>query len=88
MDSTESDGLFVSYDEEAGTLTFSWNEHTHPQWNALQSMSHDEFRQLIITHAEHCVNNTKDNPPEISSGGPSCGTSQSNLDAGFDEGCS
>lgn len=88
MESIELDGLLVSYDEEADILTFSWDEHTHPKWNALESMSHDAFKQSLLSYAEHCVNNAKDNPPEISSGGSSCGTSQSNLDAGVDEGCS
>ncbi len=47
MEYSESDGLLIDYDEETGTVTFTWDEETHPQWNCLLGLTSEKFSQLL-----------------------------------------
>lgn len=49
-ESVEDDGLTVTVDEETDTITFSWNEETHPQWNVLHEYSKEELIAMMYKH--------------------------------------
>lgn len=46
-ETVEDDGLSVTVDEETDTITFTWNEDTHPQWNVLKEYSKEELIKLM-----------------------------------------
>jgi len=55
MESSEQDGLQVSFDEESGTFTFEWNEETHPQYNYLKLMTPEEFSQALSDRLQQLI---------------------------------
>lgn len=46
-ETVEDDGLSITVDEETDTITFSWNEDTHPQWNFLKNAGKEELIKFM-----------------------------------------
>lgn len=47
MESLTDAGLTVTYDEEAGVITFDWNPETHPQYNYLEELTSEKFSEMM-----------------------------------------
>lgn len=78
LDFTEQDGLFITYDEESGLLTFEWNEDTHPQYNYLYGLTEEKFSQMLKDHCDRLDGTQK--TPGLQDWGPCGGTTESNSD--------
>ena len=50
VDWSEKDGLVILVDDEAKSITFEWDEKTHPQWNILHELGEDGVNQLLMSH--------------------------------------
>ena len=48
MESSSEDGLTVSYDEESGTITFDWDNETHPEYNFLNLLTPEELSKMLM----------------------------------------
>lgn len=48
MESSTNDGLTVSYDEESGTITFDWDNETHPEYNFLNLLTPEELSKMLM----------------------------------------
>jgi hypothetical protein len=70
VDRSEKDGLVISIDDETNTLTFEWDEETHPQWNFLHDLGEDGVTEMLFAHCQQILSEheTKDlHDPEPSS---------------------
>jgi hypothetical protein len=72
MESSEKDGLQVSFDEESSTFTFEWDEETHPEYNYLKAMTPEEFTQALTDQLQQFIDDEKSK--QLQSGGSSSGT--------------
>lgn len=77
IETTEENGLIVSYDDETGSITMEWDEKTHPEYEPLRNLTQDEFNQMLIDFIER-YDKEEGGAPQVSEGGSSCGTSESN----------
>lgn len=50
-----TDGLTIEYNEEEATLTISWDENTHPQWNFLKETNGESILEGIREKAEEVI---------------------------------
>lgn len=48
MESLTDAGLTVTYDEEAGIITFDWDPETHPQYNYLEHLTSEKFSEMMM----------------------------------------
>jgi hypothetical protein len=70
VERSEKDGLVVIIDDETDTLTFEWDDETHPQWNFLRELGEEGVSALILEHCQQILSEheTKDlHDPEPSS---------------------
>lgn len=80
MESTEKDGLVISYDDETATISFEWDPDTHPQYDALKDLTSEEFCRILkdfITSEEHAQTQAC----QIQTGGQSGREAQSDGDS-------
>lgn len=59
-ETVEDDGLSVTVDEETDTITFTWNEETHPQWNVLKEYNKEELIKLMYKHFDVVLEDTQE----------------------------
>lgn len=52
METTDDDGLQVSYDAENGVITFDWDEETHPEYNFLHLLTPEELSKMLLGKLE------------------------------------
>jgi hypothetical protein len=81
VETTEKDGLIVSYDDETGTFSFEWDEKTHPEYDYLKDLTEEGFNKLLLDQIER-LENEKASSTKIQEGGSSCGTTESDSDSG------
>jgi hypothetical protein len=70
VERSEKDGLVVMIDDETDTLTFEWDDETHPQWNFLRELGEDGVTEMLLAHCQQILSEheTKDlHDPEPSS---------------------
>jgi hypothetical protein len=70
VERSEKDGLVVMIDDETDTLTFEWDDETHPQWNFLRELGEEGVSALILERCQQTLSEheTKDlHDPEPSS---------------------
>lgn len=79
---SEQDGLTVIYDSETNIFTFEWDSETHPEYDYLNTLTSDSFSELLQDYLDGFIE--KENTPEIPAGGPSCGTSESDVYSGLE----
>jgi len=60
VDRSEGDGLVITVDDEAKSITFEWDEETHPQWNILRELGEDGVNQLLKDHCTRVLSETND----------------------------
>jgi hypothetical protein len=48
IEDTEQDGLTVSFDEETCTITFDWNDETHPEYNFLHLLTPEQLSKMLM----------------------------------------
>jgi hypothetical protein len=48
MESLTDAGLTVTYDEEAGVITFDWDPETHPEYNSLKNLTSEQFAAMMM----------------------------------------
>ena len=63
MESSIDAGLTVTYEEEAGVITFDWNAETHPEYNFLAELTQDELTQLLFNGLQAELDATSDDIP-------------------------
>lgn len=63
MESSSEDGLTVSYDEESGTITFDWDNETHPEYNFLNLLAPEELSKMLMDRIKELV--TEDEEPTV-----------------------
>ena len=66
MESSSEDGLTVSYDEESGTITFDWDNETHPEYSFLNLLTPEESSKMLMDRIKELV--TEDEEPTIQAG--------------------
>lgn len=59
-ETVEDDGLSVTVDEETDTVTFTWNEETHPQWNVLKEYNKEELIKLMYKQFDVVLEDTQE----------------------------
>ena len=52
IESSEGNGLLVTFNEKEGTLTMNWNEETHPEYNFLNNCTSEDIIKLLLCHLE------------------------------------
>lgn len=52
MESSTENGLTIIYDDEAGLLTFEWDENTHPEYNCLKELTSEKLFEMILANLE------------------------------------
>jgi len=57
MESSTENGLTIIYDDEAGLLTFEWDENTHPQYNCLKELTSKKFFEMMLASLEQTETN-------------------------------
>jgi hypothetical protein len=68
MESTTSNGLIVSYDEENCEFTLDWDENTHPEYNFLADLTSDDIVKILedrleqLQQEENAIKNSEANP--------------------------
>lgn len=50
VDNSEQEGLVVIYDEDTETITFDWNQETHPEYNFLSLMTPEELSKMLMDY--------------------------------------
>lgn len=50
METSTSAGLTVSYEEETSTISFEWDEETHPEYNFLKDLTPELFTAILLQH--------------------------------------
>jgi hypothetical protein len=55
VERSEKDGLVVIIDDETNTLTFEWDDETHPQWNFLRELGEEGVSALILEHCQQIL---------------------------------
>lgn len=63
MESSSEDGLTVSYDEESGTITFDWDNETHPEYNFLNLLTPEELSKMLMDRIKELV--AEDEEPTV-----------------------
>jgi len=63
MESSTNDGLTVSYDEESGTITFDWDNETHPEYNFLNLLTPEELSKMLMDRIKELV--AEDEEPTV-----------------------
>jgi hypothetical protein len=63
METSTDHGLTVSYDEEAGIISFDWDPVTHPEYNYLEELTEDDFSKML---QDYLTNYTKQKEKEQS----------------------
>jgi len=66
MESSSEDGLTVSYDEESGTITFDWDNETHPEYNFLNLLTPEELSKMLMDRVKELE--AEDEEPTIQAG--------------------
>lgn len=52
METSSGEGLVVTYDEETLTITFDWDEETHPEYNFLREMDSSSLVKMLTDYLE------------------------------------
>ena len=55
MESSENDGLLVSFDEESNTFTLEWDEETHPEYNFLRLLTPEELTNKLSEQLQKLI---------------------------------
>lgn len=63
MESSSEDGLTVSFDEESGTITFDWDNETHPEYNFLNLLTPEELSKMLMDRIKELV--AEDEEPTV-----------------------
>jgi hypothetical protein len=50
MESSSDDGLTIIYDEDASSLTFEWDNETHPEYNFLNLLTPEELNKVLMDY--------------------------------------
>ena len=50
MESSSDDGLTIIYDEDASSLTFEWDNKTHPEYNFLNLLTPEELNKVLMDY--------------------------------------
>lgn len=81
MNSSEKDGLLVSYDEETGNISLEWDPDVHPEYNYLEDLTSDEFCKILLDQIKR--HETQESSAcEIQTRRSSSGEAESNSDSG------
>lgn len=64
MESLTDAGLTVIYDEEAGIITFEWDEETHPEYNSLKELTDEKFSSIMMNFMEDYDKENPDPSPQ------------------------
>lgn len=65
MESLTDAGLTVTYDEEAGIITFDWNSETHPEYNYLQDLTSEKFSEMMMNWIKTYEENNADPDSQV-----------------------
>lgn len=60
MESLTDAGLTVTYDEEAGIITFDWDPKTHPQYTYLEHLTSEKFSEMMMNWIKTYEENNTD----------------------------
>jgi len=55
VERSEKNGLVVIIDDETDTLTFEWDDETHPQWNFLQELGEEGVAELLMDYCKQAI---------------------------------
>jgi len=47
MESSSKAGLTTIFDDETNTITFEWDEETHPQYNYIKELTPETFSVML-----------------------------------------
>lgn len=83
METSSDYGLTVTIDDETNVITFDWDPETHPEWDFLQDLTSEELCEMLLEYASEIINE-KTKTSEVSTGGQSCGTPESDGDSGVE----
>lgn len=50
MESSSDDGLTIIYDEDTSSLTFEWDNETHPEYNFLALLTPEELSKTLMDY--------------------------------------
>jgi hypothetical protein len=50
MESSSDDGLTIIYDEDTSSLTFEWDNETHPEYNFLNLLTPEELNKVLMDY--------------------------------------
>jgi len=50
MESSSDDGLTIIYDEDTSSLTFEWDNETHPEYNFLSLLTPEELNKVLMDY--------------------------------------
>ena len=75
MDTSTDHGLTVIYDEEAGMVTFEWDNETHPEYNYLRDLTEDGLADIVQNYLKKL--DDEKNQAANQAGGSGSGTTES-----------
>lgn len=55
IEDTEQDGLTICFDEETCTITFDWNDETHPEYNFLHLLTPEQLSKMLMDQIEQSL---------------------------------
>jgi hypothetical protein len=55
VERSEKDGLVVMIDDETDTLTFEWDDETHPQWNFLRELGEERVAEMLMDYCKQAI---------------------------------
>jgi hypothetical protein len=55
VERSEEDGLVISIDDETDTLTFEWDDETHPQWNFLRELGEEGVNKMLMDYCNQII---------------------------------
>ena len=77
-ETSSSEGLTVTYDEETFTFTFDWNEETHPEYNFLSGWTSQDLIQLLTEYLKQVEDESHARAQaDVQAGGPGGGETES-----------
>ena len=50
MESSSDGGLTIIYDEDTSSLTFEWDNETHPEYNFLNLLTPEELNKVLMDY--------------------------------------
>jgi hypothetical protein len=56
IETTEQDGLKISYNDETGEMTLEWDSNDE-RWSGLNGMTGDDFKQMMLDYCKQILEN-------------------------------